>query len=311
MTVLRSRDLYHQIIDVNPNSATAVPFVTRGTTLKVSLFLYGSAFQGALAAHSHAGANAHSHDVNGTISSTSVSHSHGFSGTTVDASATHGHSASSGTTDVSHSHSGSTADANPLHSHSGTTASSTEHRHTLAVDGAPGSGIYLVHTSDVNGFSSSNTEDRYCTGSVMLAGSHVHGLNTDAPPMNHSHGMTVNSWLGGSHTHSIGVSSGTATHNHGFSGTTGANDILHSHTFSGLSASFGSGLEVSGISTATLPSNVNVYVDGALAAGPFSGEFAAGELDISSFVSGPGQHTLEIREEGGSGGRITYNLFVE
>jgi hypothetical protein len=61
----------------------------------------------------------------------------------------------------------------------------------------------------------------------------------------------------------------------------------------------------------TLPTTVNVYVDDILAAGSFDGEFASGELDLSIYATGEGEHTITIKEEGGTGGRVIYNLFVE
>jgi len=144
-----------------------------------------------------------------------------------------------------------------------------------------------------------------------LGGAHIHGFNTDIAHINHNHGLTINEWTGGSHSHTISIGNTTASHTHTYSGTTGAHSIAHSHTFSGSIASEGSGLEVVGISPATLPSNVRIYIDGSPVAGPYNGAFSTGAIDLTAFVTGAAEHLLEIREEGGSGGRITYNLFVE
>lgn len=310
-TVNRSRDLYHQIIDAVPNAVIKVPFITHSDLSNVKLYLYGNEFQGALAEHTHTGNNAHTHTIDGTVASASVSHTHSFSGTVASGGVSHNHTASSGNTNVSHTHGGSVGYNDPWHTHYGETASSTAHRHDLIVDGYPGTGLYLRDVDGPDAFTASNTADRTLEGSIELGGAHIHGFNTDIAHINHNHSLTINQWTGGSHSHTISVNNTTASHTHTYSGTTGSNNITHSHSFTGAISSFGDGLESTGISAAILPANVRVYVDGSPVAGPFDGAFSSGAIDLSAFVTGAAEHLLEIREEGGNGGRITYNLFVE
>ena len=66
-----------------------------------------------------------------------------------------------------------------------------------------------------------------------------------------------------------------------------------------------------GVVSGTLPQDVSIYIDDIQVAGPFSGEFSSGELDLAGYIVTAGEHIIEIREEGGNGGRLTYNLFIE
>jgi hypothetical protein len=310
-SVERSRDLYHQIIDINPNSTTKIPFIARSNASKVSIYVYGSEFQGALAAHTHTGTNSHSHSLSGTIASTSVPHFHGFSGTSATGGAAHSHSGTTASFSLYHSHSGTTDPVNLAHSHGGATSNDGHHHHDLLIHGYAQNGLFIVHASapttglTADGGPATST----ATGSVSTNPSdHVHGLSADLG--NHGHNFTTSAW-GGNHAHDFTTGSVDALHSHAFSGNTASNDVAHAHGFSGTISAFGSGIDLQGIAPTVLPTNVKIYVDGVLAAGPFSGAFSTGAIDLSTFVSGDGEHVVEIREEGGSGGRITYNLFVE
>jgi hypothetical protein len=330
---IRGRDLYHNILDINPNSITKIPFIAFADDPDVKLYLYGSGFQGALARHSHIGNNAHSHDITGVIGQTSVAHTHIFSGTTANGGAAHTHTGTTSNYSLAHTHTGNTnsinlnhshsisvAAHNLRHNHSGATAEHT-HRHNLIVDGFPGTGNYLVHTNDVNGLSCSDTADRTCLGSIEL-NTHLHGIGYDLSSSvghsasasselgSHSHSFTTGSW-GGNHNHTFTTGSSTATHSHSYTGTTSSNNIAHTHTFDGTIGSTGSGLSSEGVESGTLPQDVSVYIDEVLVAGPFSGEFTSGVIDLGSFFAAAGEHVIEIREEGGNGGRLTYNLYVE
>ncbi|MEW5925191.1 MAG: hypothetical protein AB1746_14500 [Candidatus Zixiibacteriota bacterium] len=308
--VIQGRDLYHQIMDINPNSITVVPFVARAANPTVTLYLYGSGYQGPLSNHTHDGLNAHSHDISGTVASASVSHTHSYSGTSGTASASHTHTGSIGSTDLAHLHSGTTGSTSLAHSHTGATNNDAAHHHDFLFQGV-NTHFYLVHTNDYEGLTAHGTYNCKATGSVAPGGSaHSHEFTTNSALGTHSHTFGTSSSLG-THNHSLTISSTSPSHSHSYSGTTGTNGITHSHTFTGSASSTGTGLEGIGIAAGTLPSNVYVYIDGSPVAGPFDGNFASGGLDLSSYISGVGEHTIEIREEGGSGGRISYNLFVE
>jgi hypothetical protein len=328
-----ARDLYHQIIDVMPYSITKFYVVPKYPDSKATLYLYGEGFGGTTLAHTHSGNNAHGHSFSATTGSESAGHTHGFSGNTGNQSTSHTHSGSTSSIDLAHSHSGgvgdnthshpgSVGDSDPRHVHwNCNTGSSTDHSHTLAVDGVNGTGIYLVHNNDVNGLSSSNTADRYCTGSIMLGGSHSHTFHTTEEHINHNHPLAINN---STHNHSLSINSGLASHSHSFttggistnhthafSGTTGAISANHNHSFSGTTGSSGSGLGMFGVVAGTYPQSVNVYVDGVLRAGSWSGQFSSGPVDLSPYISDTGEHAIEIKEEGGNGGRIIYNLYLE
>lgn len=248
-----ARDLYHQIMDVMPNSTIKFYVIPRYANSKVTLYLYGDGFAGAALAHTHTGMN---------------SHGHAFSLTTSVQSA-------------DHSHSGTTAAVNLTHQHGALTTIFGDHRHNFAFQGS-GGGVYLVEAGEasINGLSGTTTENHRASGSVMLDGGHQHGINNDL----------------GDHLHSF---------------TTGGISNGHTHSFSGNTSNEGNGLQTFGVFAGTLPSNVNVYVDGTLRAGPFNGQFSSGPVNLSSYITDNQQHVFEIKEEGGSGGRIIYNLFVE
>ncbi|SYZ72956.1 exported hypothetical protein [Candidatus Zixiibacteriota bacterium] len=282
----QGRELYHQIMDINPNSTTTIPIITRAGTHKVTLYLYGSEFQGTLAAHTHAGINPHTHSMTGVVGIKTVPHYHGYSGTSTNSGA-------------NHTHSGTTLSFNLGHTHSGTTNTDGAHHHDLLIHGYAQNGFYIVHRSEVN----SLTADGGPATSIA-------SMSVDQNQSNHQHNFTTNSSLG-NHSHDFTSGTASANHSHDYSGNTTTVDISHSHTFTGTINSYGSGLNQSGILANALPSNVRVYVDGAPAGGPFNGEFNSGELDLTAMISGPGEHLIEIREEGGTGGRITYNIFVE
>lgn len=312
-TAVRQRDLYHNILDINPGSITTVHFIAWRDAPGVTLYLYGSGFQGVLAAHTHDGNNPHSHDFTGSTNSASVNHNHSYSGSTATGGAAHSHSGTTGNYNLSHSHGGSTESTNIDHSHGGTTNTAYEsghHHHDFLFQGV-NDGNYLVHTADYGGLTAHGTQNVNATGSVDPNRSeHMHGLAISNGGGSHSHNLTTQPW-GGNHNHSFTTNSITASHAHSYSGTTGAHDIAHSHTFDGTVTVTGTGLGETGLEALTLPSDVSVYVDDVLTAGPFTGNFASGGLDLSSFVYGSGEHTMEVREAGGTGGRISYNLFVE
>lgn len=305
-----AREVYHQIMDIPPNSATKFYVVPKYPNSKVTLYLYGEGFGGAVLAHTHGGNNAHSHSFSATTGAQSADHTHNFSSNTGNQSADHTHSGSTSLIDLIHSHAGSSVGyTDPWHTHYGETASSVEHRHTLAVDGAPGTGNYLV-ISGTCVLSSSNTEDRYCNGSVMLGGAHIHGFNTNIAYINHNHSLSINNSLG-SHSHSFTSGGVSANHYHGFSGTTGGISVNHNHGFSGTTESSGTGLGMFGVVAGTFPQSVKVYIDGVLRAGPWSGQFSSGPVDLSPYIPDTQEHSVEIKEEGGNGGRIIYNLYIE
>lgn len=304
------REIYHQIIDVMPNSSTKFYVVPKNPPTKVTLYLYGEPFAGALLAHTHSGNNAHSHTYSGTTGAESADHTHNFSGNTGLQSANHTHSGTTSTVDETHSHSGSVGYTDLSHSHSGTTSTVSNHSHVMEVDGTPGTGNFLVHTGDVNGLSASDTHDRIITQSIDPAGSHSHSFTTAVASLNHNHSLSINSSLG-LHSHTFTTGGVSADHYHGFSGTTGGISANHTHNFSGTTGSSGTGLDQTGVLAGTLPQVVRVYVDGQLAAGPWSGNFASGPIDLSQYISNANQHTVEIKEEGGNGGRIIYNLYIE
>ncbi len=285
----RQRDLYHNIMDVNPNSTTEVNFVAFRDSASATLYLYGSEFKGALPEHMHTGNNAHAHTLSGSISSASASHTHSLSGSTNNSNATHSHPAS---------YSGYST---PSHNHSASTTSNGRHFHDFEYYGIQ-SGLYLFHYpegGDGHHLAAHGNQNQVATGSVAQNQSE------------HSHTISVGGNSGGSHRHSVTVNSGNATHSHSLSGSTGSHNVSHSHGHSLSIASAGSGLNSTGITASTLPADVSVYVDNVLAAGPFTGAFSTGALDLSTFTYDAGEHVLEIREQGGSGGRISYNLFVE
>jgi len=309
--VIRSRDLYHQIIDINANSTTTIPFVTRNDSAAIILYLYGSGYQGTIAQHTHDGNNEHTHGVSGTIGSTSVSHTHAFSGTTGSGGQSHTHSGTTSSYNLAHSHPGTTSSYNLAHSHSGNTDTDGHHHHDFLFTGAL-DGLFLVHNGDYNGLTAHGSVQLHkATGSVSTSPSdHSHHFSTSSWGGNHNHTFTTGSW-GGNHNHSITTGNASTSHTHSFSGSTGSHNISHSHSFTGTVGSAGSGLGVTGMALGILPTGVSVYVDGYLAAGPFDGEFASGQLDLSSYITTAGEHTIEIVEDGGTGGRLTYNLFVE
>lgn len=309
-TVLRDRDLYHQILDVNPNSTTELPFIVHDEASTVVLYIYGSGYQGSLAAHTHGGNNSHTHDITGTVGSTSVDHSHSFSGTTSSSGSAHTHSGTTSAYNLAHTHSGTTSAYNLAHSHSGTTNKDGAHHHNFIFGGYQ-DGLYLVHRSAPDDLTGQGTWDATVTGSVAPAESdHQHGFTTGSWGGNHTHNFTTSSW-GSSHTHTITTGNASASHAHTFSGSTGVESIMHSHSFNGTALAFGSGLETIGISPGSMLGALTIYVDGVEVAGPFSGDFTSGELDLSAYVTGVGEHLIELKEEGGSGGRLTYNLFVQ
>ncbi|MCP4582307.1 MAG: hypothetical protein GY839_11895 [candidate division Zixibacteria bacterium] len=309
--VARGRDLYHNIMDVNPNSVTSVYFIAHNDNPDVTLYLYGDEFQGALPEHTHTGNNAHAHNITGTVESSSVSHTHSYSGTSASSSASHSHSASSGNYNLSHSHTGSSNSVSVSHGHTASTTSGGEHHHDFVFYGIQ-SGLFLFHyPHGDHQLAAHGTPNQIATASVEHnQSSHGHTLNVNSGGGSHSHSISVGSW-GGNHSHSVTVNSASASHSHSYSGTTGAHSVNHSHSFTGSASSTGSGLSAEGISSAGLPSDVSIYIDEILAYGPFTGDFTTGALDLSSYVSTAGEYTIELREEGGTGGRLTYNLFVE
>ncbi|PKK84152.1 MAG: hypothetical protein CVT49_04970 [candidate division Zixibacteria bacterium HGW-Zixibacteria-1] len=306
--VIQSRDLYHQIMDINPNSITVVPFVARTANPTVTLYLYGSGYQGPLSYHTHDGINAHSHDISGTVVSSSVSHTHSYSGTSGTTSAAHTHTGSIGDYNLSHSHGYSMGSVDLNHGHSYSMSKSGAHHHNFYFFGVH-SGNYLAALGDV--LIDNGGYDQVVYGSVSPDSSnHTHPLTINGALGSHNHTLTINN-AGGNHSHSLSISSASPSHSHSYSGTTAADNITHSHSFTGSASSTGAGLEAIGVAAGTLPSNIYVYIDGSPVAGPFDGTFASGGLDLSSYITGSGERTIEIREEGGSGGRISYNLFVE
>ncbi len=284
-TVNRSRDLYHQIMDVNPNGIVKAPFITHADASTVTLYLYGDEFQGALAEHTHAGNNTHTHDMEGTVESGSAAHDHSYSGT-------------SNPNGSVHTHSGNTHSNNVSHSHSGTTNNDGQHYHDFLFTGLPQNGLFLVDWVTPSNLAAHGSWNNKATKSVdIVQSNHAHGFSTGSQSANHIHPFSTGNE--------------SANHTHTYSGTTGSDNITHSHGFTGTITPFGTGLEYTGISAAVLPSSVMVYVDGSPVAGPFDGAFSSGAIDLTVSVTGAGEHLLEIREEGGNGGRITYNLFVE
>ena len=307
------RDTYHEIVDVMPNSTLKSFIVPRYPNSKVSLYLHGEGFAGAALSHTHSGNNAHDHTYSGTSAAQSVDHTHTYSGNTGSESADHTHSGTTNSTDLSHQHSGGIGLTSLSHIHSGgVTEGTVEHRHNFAYQGA-GSGVYLVHAGQpTTGLSGTTTENSRVSGSVMLDGSHVHGFNTSAALGDHNHSLTINYALGG-HTHPFSTGGISANHSHGFSGSTLGVSVGHAHGFSGTTSSTGSGLSLSGVASGTLPTNVKIYIDGAgvPVAGPFSGQFSSGPIDLSSVITDTQEHSIEIKEEGGTGGRLIYTIFVE
>lgn len=284
-TSLRSRDLYHQIIDVGPGDETIIPFLTRQNTQKIVLYLYGAQFQGPLTEHSHSGNNQHDHGFSGTTNTIPLSHGHGFSGTSAGGGSSHAHSGTSNSFNLAHGHSLSILNAG-------------SHGHWFKFVGQGATGPYLVHSNDLTGLSTSpNSPAGTARLSVQTDGSHSHGVSFGNALESHGHGFTT--------------SSITATHSHSYSGSTSAYDTSHAHTVSGAVATSGFGLDDEGIPDSMLPSDVWIYADGVPVAGPYSGNFSTGEIDLTSEFVGIGEHLIEIREMGGNGGRLTYNLFVE
>ncbi len=308
-TVVQGRDLYHNIMDLGPNGDIRVPFIANGDAPTVTLYLYGDEFQAALAEHTHDGNNAHGHTLTGTVQTRSLSHSHSYSGTSGNNSRSHTHSGTTGSQNHSHSHTVTVDPHNLRHNHGGASQNAV-HDHVLWVDGYPGSGNYLVHagTDGPNQLSCSNTADRSCLGSVA-DNTHNHGINNDlSTSVGHTESCGIQL---SSHQHAFSTGNNSVTHTHSYSGITGSEDTSHDHGFTGSVGESGTGLSSTGTAPSALPGSVAVYVDDILAAGPFMGEFASGSIDLSGYVTGAGEHFVEIREEGGSGGRITYNLFVE
>jgi hypothetical protein len=307
-----ARDIYQQSIDIMPNSSLKFYIYPRYPNSKVTLYLHGDGFVGALTAHSHTGTNSHAHEFLGQTSLQNIDHTHNFSATTGNQSNDHTHSGTTSAYDLSHSHAGTIGYSDPSHAHSGTADAVGNHGHTLAVDGEPGTGNYLVHrgTDGPDQLSSSNTADRFCLGSVLQSGGHGHNLTINSASINHTHGLSITNSLG-THSHSFTTSGTSLNHTHGLSGTTGGTSTGHFHDFSGSTESFGSGLELTGVVPGTFPSSVRLYIDGTAVSGPYSGQFSSGIVDISSYIADTQEHTIEIREEGGTGGRIIYTLFVE
>jgi len=281
-----SRDLYHEIVDVSPYSTTTVPFLTRTTTGTVTLYLYGSEFQGAVAAHTHDGVPTHTHDLSGTTNSTSVGHSHDFSGSTNNGGASHSHTGETGTFDLTHNHGVSVN-------------SSGQHRHDFVFTGNNNGSLYLVESGQPTGLATDGT------------GNAVTHYSVSPTPSNHTHTVSQSNRLTTPHDHTLSIDPETATHNHGFTGTTENDNIAHSHTLSGSIGETGEGLLAAGVNSLATPGNITIYVDGSFAAGPYFGTFATGALDLTSLISTAGEHFVTIVEDGGSGGRLTYNLYVE
>ena len=308
--VRQKRDLYHNIIDINPNSNTALHFISFRDSADIMLYLYGSEFQGALPEHMHSGNNAHSHDISGTIGTSSTSHTHSFSGTSASSNASHSHTASSGNYNLAHTHSGSTNSVTPTHTHTAATTSGGEHHHDFVFYGTQ-SGLFLFHYPEgPDHLAAHGINNQIATASVEHnQSSHGHTINVNSGGGSHSHSFSTGSW-GGNHSHSVTVNSGNAAHTHSYSGTTGTNSNNHSHSFSGSALAFGDGLSLEGIGSSSLPGTIYVYVDSVQAAGPFMDSFTTA-VDLAFYAPTSGDHLLEIREEGGSGGRISYNLFVE
>lgn len=239
-----SRDLYHQIIDIAPNSTTKFYVYPKYPNSKVSLYLHGEAFNGVLPEHTHSGNNAHTHTFSGTTDDKSVAHTHSI---------------------PNHRH------TIPSHSHSYSAADTTE-RWTLGNH---------HHCGIVRGSECSNGQDV----------PHGHRLVYDQT-------KTTGSWSG----------------NTGYwNGTSGSNSITHNHSFSGTTDAAGAGLSTEGVPYTAYPQDVYVYIDGnpISVAGPYSGEFSSGVIDLSAYITDDSEHYIEIKEEGGTGGRIIYDLFVE
>lgn len=309
--VTQGRDLYHEIVDVNPNSAVTVPFIAHGDSPRVTLYVYGSPFQGVLAEHTHDGVNPHAHDVSGNTNSASAAHTHSFSGTTASGGQSHTHSGTTASYNWAHTHTGSTNNTNLSHTHSGTTSTGGTHHHDFWFTGA-NDGLFLSHISNYNELTAhGQVQIRNASGSVTtLRSEHNHSFSTSSELGNHNHSFTTDP-SGGNHNHSFSTGNASSAHTHTYSGTTGSNAIDHAHIINLVTEMFGGGLQDAGLSTLATPTGVWVIVDGMTAAGPFDGDFSSGALDLSGFVTGAGEHEIEISEQGGTGGRITYNLFVE
>ena len=306
-----AREVYHQIIDVMPNSTTKFYVAPKYPNSKVTLYLHGEGFEGAILAHTHTGENAHSHVFSGTTGWQSVGHTHDFSGNTGYQSADHTHSATTSSVDLTHSHSGGIGNTDLTHSHSGSIGTDGDHGHWFRFVGVETTGPYLVHSNDLNGLSTNPTErNAYARLSVMNAGAHSHSLTINNALGGHAHTLSINNSLG-LHSHTFTTGGVSANHYHGFSGTTGGISANHNHGFSGTTESSGTGLGMFGVVAGTLPQSVNVYVDGILRAGPWSGQFSSGPVDLSPYIPDTQEHSVEIKEEGGNGGRIIYNFYIE
>lgn len=279
------RDLYHNVIDIGPQSSIRIPIVARRDNPTVTIYLYGEGFQGGLVAHTHTGVNSHAHDANGQTSDVDLIHDHVVTGTTVPGG-------------QAHTHSGSTQPSTASHSHSASISSSGAHHHDFWFTGAS-NGLFLVHNGDYNGLAAhGEVQIRNASGSVTtLRSEHTHPVSIGSGGASHVHGFTT----GGA----------DANHSHSFSEPTTSDSSSHHHTITLMTDLFGDGLSLEGIDLNELLQNVVITIGETQVAGPFNGEFSSGSLDLSAHISGPGEHFIEIHNQGFSGGRIIYNVFVE
>jgi hypothetical protein len=308
---LLSRDLYHEIVDLSANDSMKIPFLTRNNTQQVTIYLYGDKFDAPLLAHSHSGVEPHSHNASLSTSPVSIDHSHSFGGTTTAGGADHTHTGATSAVDLAHSHSGSVGSTDLSHIHSIIVDVAGSHQHEFKFVGVGSTGPYLVRSGDLLGLSTSpNTPAGTARLSVQPDGIHSHSASSGGALGAHGHTISLSTSLG-SHLHSFSTGIGSNSHTHSLNGTTSLWQSSHSHTVEGTTNISGAGTSTTGTTGGNLPTSIRVYVDGVEVAGPFSGMFDSGAIDLSASIGTAGVHWIVIRDEGGTGGRVTYNLFVE
>ncbi|MBI4569359.1 MAG: hypothetical protein HY719_13265, partial [Planctomycetes bacterium] len=301
---------------------------------QVLLYLWGEKYNPAF----YTELGQHTHTFTGDATgNASADHTHSLPSHTHD---TDPAAVTSGLNSVDHTHAGPshTHDVDPAAVTSG--LNSVDHTHSVGSHTHTGPshvhGYYTAPYPDYSnqyGSTNYNNTDAAGTGATGAAGGTSGGMSA-----NHTHSVDVGNTTstaagtgatGGqsvTHTHSVDVANTTSS---AWSGTSGTTSVTHTHTVTGTNANAGVNGGSLSSSAKTYNNDLTVWIDGAektatlhtisgltlFGDGTSTHGFVTsgtGQMDVTSVITwGVGQHTIEFRQAGTSGGKVRYNVYVK